>query len=287
MYPDILIAIRYLSNCSFRAGVGMGEPWLNKCIDLEITETSNFYNYLSQLFDNQIGSVRIHNFFDLNACSSAVSNILKAGFGFYEDVVPPIGRIGITQFEHTNDEDSKYNYFNKVTIADSNYSKIFENLHSPVDEVTKFLGSFYKTSVAVEDTDKKYFTGLLRIVSEALLHCDWAPRDAPGWSIADINAQISWNIYLQTAEMGGESEVFNRQWQNGDDSFMIQDSYGYDRDIVQGCESVVLKPETGDLIFINSRNFHTVRNCEQAESMRVTCSSFAGRKSNNVLKFWS
>lgn len=79
---------------------------------------------LEALFDNHIPAIKVENFCTQEEAKQSVQEIRKKGFNFYEDVIPPIGRIGITQFEHTNKD--KQDYFKQVRRASQMRDGIFE-----------------------------------------------------------------------------------------------------------------------------------------------------------------
>lgn len=80
--------------------------------------------------------------------ASLVNVINTNGFAFYEDVFPPIGRIGITQYEHSNKD--KEEYFKQVMRANKVRDAIFEQAgHNPFEQVKKTFSHALGTSVDV------------------------------------------------------------------------------------------------------------------------------------------
>jgi hypothetical protein len=130
----------------------------------------------------------------------------------------------------------------------------------------------------------EYFAGLVRDVNVALLHLDFAPLDGPTWSVGNISSQLTWNIYLQSVDGGGDCQVYDRQWKLEDEQAKVPGSYRYDSQVVAGSQSVCLRPAVGDLTFFNSRNFHEVH---PSAGRRVTLSSFAGLIAPDRLVLWS
>lgn len=113
---------------------------------------------------------------------------------------------------------------------------------------------------------------------------DYAPQDAKDWSIEGVTEQISWNLYLQSPRWGGEALVYDRAWQAGDERFRSAESYHYSHDVV-GDSIVKINPFIeGDLVFFNSRNYHSVT---KSIGQRLTMSSFVGRKNDGRLVLWS
>ena len=141
-----------------------------------------------------------------------------------------------------------------------------------------------QTSYAKEN-EKNYFVGLMRqINSTALIHADYAPFDAPGWSIGEINAQLAWNLCVVEPESGGDCIVHNKKWEREDEALKQQNSYGYSREVVDNTEKFLIKVKVGDAYLFNSRNFHEVT---KSSGTRTTVSSFIGRTKTENLIMWS
>jgi hypothetical protein len=70
---------------------------------------------LIKLFENKLPALRISNFLTPEECERVASAVNSVEFDYYENVVPKIGRLGITQYEHFG-KDKKL-YFDKVKEA--------------------------------------------------------------------------------------------------------------------------------------------------------------------------
>ena len=122
-------------------------------------------------------------------------------------------------------------------------------------------------------------------------------QDCQGWEIGHIAAQITWNILL-AAVAGGETIIYDRQWQGVADDVLFRKplpSYAYSPTGLQGKLFKVMPPVEGDVTFFNSRNFHEVKPCDRTmdgpkEVMRLTMSSFVGLlegRAGKELILWS
>lgn len=238
---------------------------------------------LNALLNNEIPNIRIKNFASHDECEMLARNARSHGFDYYENVVPKIGRIGITQFEH---KANKHAYFNKAENANKTLDKLCEGTVHPIKRLAARISSETKHSLTRgRDGSGEYFAGLIRQINQALLHIDFGPFDGPEWEIGKIDAQLAWNLYLTPVKNGGECLVYNRPWLEMDDVHKVKNSYAYDHNVVEGSEVMALKPIVGDLVLHNSRNYHEVR---QGEGERLTISSFIGRyPSTNKLFAWS
>ncbi len=244
---------------------------------------------LEALFDNRIGAVRIPEFLDAPTARAAVDGIKRQGLEFYKDVDPPIGRIGITQFEHRRDAASRERYFALATASNDRRRQMFARSGDLVEMVLDAVSAVWPgdAGFAREPDGAMYFAGLVRVIGEGLLHCDWAPHDAPApaWAIGTVDAQITWNIYCQMPGQGGATVVYNHPWTAATEAFQIPDSYGYQPVAVDGCAQVRIEPAERDLVFFNSRNLHRIERGTGAQ--RISASSFIGRGTDSRLVFWS
>lgn len=244
---------------------------------------------LELLLRNEIPAIRIPNFYGPSECENFSKAAQDHGFDYYKDVYPKIGRIGITQFEHTNDEPKVY--FSKVAKANQVRDQIFKNANiSPLERIIDLLRSEtgLPTDIAKDNEFGVYFSGLIRHIKEAFLHFDYAKFDAPSYSINNVVNQLAFNIYFQTSEHGGECVVYNQQWQPGlFEKYLLpghSGSYGYSNGATKGAECFFIKPKTGDLWFFNTRNFHRIL---YGSGTRLSFSSFIGLTDKYDLVLWS
>ncbi|KUL90576.1 hypothetical protein ZTR_00187 [Talaromyces verruculosus] len=178
--------------------------------------------------------------------------------GSYNDnVFPPIGSVGITQFDHQNVDQAKelQNRFRNEANIDV--------VARVKDTLERVIGLPVRIA---REGEREYFAGLLRLINRsALLHADFGPYDGPEWEIGEVTAQITWNILLKQVD-GGDSVVYDRLWRGAKDDakFKIPQSYGYSPNVVEG-------------------NFHEVKPLSNtATESRYTMSSFVGLLPN----FW-
>lgn len=241
------------------------------------------------LLYNKIPAIRIPNFYGQSECENFSKTTLEQGFDYYKDVHPKIGRIGITQFEHSNDEPRVY--FSKVAKASQVRDTIFKNSNiNPLEHMINLLRyeTGLRAGIANDAKFGVYFSGLIRHIKEASLHFDFAQYDAPDYSINNVVNQLAFNIYFQSSEHGGECVVYNQQWQPGlfenDRLSGHSGSYGYSSEVTKGAECFFIKPKTGDLWLFNSRNFHKIL---YGSGTRLSFSSFIGLTDKNELVLWS
>lgn len=246
--------------------------------------------HLDLLLDNtQILAIRIPHFLSSAVCTEVVASINQHGFDFYQNVTPRVGRIGIAQNEFKRDAASKLAYFAEAPHAHAVRKTIFERgYHDVLPDVMQLVGNAWgnPTRLATEPTGASYFAGMVRMIPSMQLHFDWAQHDARDWAISEIAAQLTWNIYLEVGS-GGDTIVYQREWQRDDNSYKIPGSYAYAPAVVAGRPSVAVKPQVGDLVLFNSRNYHKVLTTDD-QSERISFTSFIGLMSTEQeLVFWS
>jgi hypothetical protein len=241
---------------------------------------------LMALLRNEIPLIRVAGFLPRDLCARLADDADRGGFSAYEGVYPTIGRIGITQFEH-RDRDKRL-YFMRATQAIAHREAICASSVDPLAACLRAvdLNWPFGASIAREpELQMPYFAGLIRRIDRsALLHADFAPHDAPAWSIGAILAQLSWNVFLRTPDSGGTCIVHDRQWEVCDERHKGVESYGYDSSLVRFAGRCEIEPTVGDLVLFNSRNFHEVR---PATGDRITASSFIGLLPSGELVLWS
>jgi hypothetical protein len=240
---------------------------------------------LEALFANEIAAIRVPDFVPTDVCARSVAAIEEHGFSFYRNVDPPIGRIGVTQTEHRTARDD---YLEKARGANEARARLFSTTPDPLVLVIEALSRAWRggAEVAREHDGRSYFAGIVRIIGEALIHCDWAPHDSDGWVIGAASAQLSWNIYYAVSEAGGETTVFERPWSSEVEAYKNIGNYGYSPAAVDGCGFQRIAPVEGDLIIFNSQNMHCVDR-SFGERERITASSFIGRMPSDRLVLWS
>jgi len=151
---------------------------------------------LTDLFEDRIAAIRIPDFVPRAARTAAIR---RRGFDYYENVHPAIGRVGITQFEHRADSAARRRYFDQVAGMTAERQKVFAAAGDQVERVLAELRASGqpRSSSPSNLTAQPYFAELIRLIDEALSHCDWAARDAPGWAIDAVRAPAELERLLQ------------------------------------------------------------------------------------------
>lgn len=241
---------------------------------------------LEALFANEIGGVRLQGFVSPQACSAVSEAVISNGFDYYETLDPPLGRIGIAQYDF---RDKKAEYFRQAAIAHETRKRIFADAGDPIPQVIDALTPAWrgKVGLAAEDAYGDYFAGIVRItVGGIKVHCDWAQHDAVGWHVGTVESQLVWNLYYSLTEVGGETTVYQRP-STPDIEDYAEGAFGFYRpDAVENSPSYEVSPVRGEVILFNSRNAHSVKPAT-GEGVRISASSFVGRMPDGSLVLWS
>jgi hypothetical protein len=240
---------------------------------------------VTALLSNSIAAIRVPRLLEEEACRASASSLLAHGFDYYENCEPPMGRIGITQYEHYLD---KSGYLQKAPAATAVRRRCLMDLPDPLSIVIDQLSAIWRAPVGVaNESGMDYFAGLFRAVSGAQLHADWGPRDGPDWVIGKVTAQLAWNLYYRAPALGGDLILYNRPWSPEVEQTARQRFNDYDPAVVAGRRVHHLHPETGDLIIFNARNVHGVTEASGSVEDRLSVSSFVGRLPDDSLVLWS
>lgn len=256
------------------------DPWTS-AEGLPITRPN-----LEALLENRIPCIRIADFATRSECAALSNAAREARFAYDAEVDPPIGRIGVALFSY-RDQPKKV-YFQVASEQRRIQRQILSRSFDPLSRLIKMLGKVSGTRVS-NASDSEYgsfFFGLIRLIQlKAGLHADFVQLDAPHSALADVEAQLAWNLYLTEPESGGNCIVYNQLWQPEHERHKEDDSrLYYRRDLVGHCSKFAINPRLGDLVIFNCRNLHEIEACS---GERMTITSFIGRKPDGELVLWS
>jgi hypothetical protein len=240
---------------------------------------------LRKLLNNKIPYIRIQNFASPQECKALITEVECQEFGLYDNVMPPIERIGCTVFESYRNKSEGYFQLGKREAQKRD--RIFSSSFNPLDRLISMLAgvSGRDVGIARNQFGEYYYAGLLRKIEQGTeLHIDFAPAEQDDWEICDVVNQLAWNLYLQVGASGsGQILIHDRAWEPEDEAYK-HGSYGYHMDLVKDCDLVTLNPQKGEVILFNTRNYHLVT---PSKGTRVTVASAIGELPDSQLVFWS
>ncbi len=243
---------------------------------------------LRALFDNEIPVVRVKGFVSLADCQSFLRGMEGANVQRF-NVPPHPGYIGTAQFLFRWGH-QKADYFAAARQAYDDRDYVFRRSWDPIARVNDALAAATgrPVKVAEEPGFGPYYAGIIRLASGGIKrHTDFAPFNAPDYTIASIDAQLGWNLFFETPEGGGSTTIYNRPWkaevvpgQEPPQSYDLPDSQ------VAGAETWTYHVAAGDLIFFNTRNPHEVSPGTGA-GQRLHIGAFVGRRPDSSMVVWS
>lgn len=246
---------------------------------------------LFNLFEDKIPYIRLPRAVSPERCEKLAEACQSVGFEYYDDIHPPVGRIGVTQYEYRHR--TKQEYFEAARSVERKHRQISEAAdHDPLGD---FVEDVRRLGLSVRlakesKLDLDYGSRLVRQIPMAKLHMDFAALCAQGWDIGNVQQQVTLNLYLREPRVGGECMVFNKAWKLEDDETLDEvqplSSYGYPAKLVEGVRSECIRPEQGDIVLFNTRNFHEVVP-SSGPVTRLSLTTFFGRLKSDEIVFWS
>lgn len=246
-------------------------------------------NEFRSLMSGRVACIVIENFYPSDLCDAISQNVGRLGLtdSFSGDNVEArySGRAAI---EMTTEKEG---YLSGVAEANRKRLELLGGQEDPLPKVLGLLNKIWPAGASVaSENGRPYFAGVIRIFRKAVPHNDYAPRDMQGWTIASIKQQLSWNLYLQAPEEGGEFEIWNRRWVSGDEESYKHDpsvKKGYDDAVVKGYSSSVVEPSQGRFVIFDATNYHTIHDVK-GQKQRLAMSSFIGvADESSPLVLWS
>jgi hypothetical protein len=242
---------------------------------------------LDMLFAGEIAALCIPNFLTAEECVRLTKKSRECEFEDYLHVAPRIEKVGITVFEF--DKIGKEHYFAAVESANRSISRITKDVCCPLQRAIDWLSTLSpnrRVNVAYEPAFGSYFAGLFRRIEEGtLIHVDFAPLEQPGWAVSHVCNQLAVNVYLDVPKFDpGLVLIWKKQSQPEHGRFKILDSYGYDPEVIRDVPFATIRPQTGMMMAINTRNFHQV---SPAAGGRLTVSVAVGQLPDKNVVLWS
>lgn len=240
------------------------------------------HDSLQALIDNRIPAVRIDSF----ATQAEAAQLLRAllDHACRTCSIREVTRLGISQYEQ-GVRDSKQAYFSQAHALEEAFSRIFAQSFAPVQRlISRLVEAGFDADIMYEPGFGHYFAGNGKLRNGfSPVHVDFAAQDSQGWAIADAGAQLAWNLYLRVPREGGELLLWDKLWDPADDIHQAADNYFYTDAVVQGARMLSVGVRPGEVIIINSRNYHAVAQAHD----RLAFGSFISVFDGGRLRLWS
>lgn len=253
---------------------------------------------LKAFFSNKICAIRVPNYADTQLCDRLTNWFLNNKIEEYEHEVRDdkgvrylkygVGRVGVaynTTYNKAANSPEIQKYYNEALPGIRSLRDAMAPNLSPIDKLRLELDELWPNNASVAAFEgKKMFVGIGRIMipetshlAEAQPHFDSVPE-----KLSMLSGQFSANIYLTLPPSGGELEI----WDIPPLPISEIDNADINKDWRSNLpQSLLIKPEKGELILINTRRAHAVRKFDKGERATVQC--FIGLKADNSLVFWN
>lgn len=244
---------------------------------------------LDLLVANKIPAIIVKNFVAKDQCELVAGRLKSMAFGEYGHMADiPCHHIGVCHNQWAND--AKSVYFEKAEAAKQVSNDVFAGImDNPVARLMEILRDVSGQPVGLfeEDGHGPYFAGAFRSFrGHGRLHVDHAPTHiTTDWSVKNILAQLSWNIYYSVLNSGGETKIYDTILTNENNALKVPNDYYFPYEVLESDRHLTVVPEVGDLLLFNTRNFHEVMGNE--DGRRLSQTSFIGVKRDGSLHLWS
>ncbi|MEV7069034.1 hypothetical protein AB0N97_40655 [Streptomyces collinus] len=242
---------------------------------------------LVEIFSERVTMVQVGQAFAEKKCRLAVDEITEAGTGEYDRrlVFPPIAKLGpaVNEFDATTALPA--HYWTEAARAERFWQTTCwgEELRSLA---LTAVGQAWGTPVVrMTNSGRRLYAGMVREINHGThVHFDDAVHECPELSApVDLIGQIAMNVFLAVPDEGGETHVWRRRWQSGDET--RRRGYGYEDALVAGQESATVRPHVGDVLLLGSRWFHKV--APSSGGRRITLSFCLGMTAAGRIVTWS
>lgn len=245
---------------------------------------------LDDLIANRVAAVEIKDFATPEECRQFAEVMSKTVLEYYK-VGRPAGYVGTT-FVHYMKR-PKQDYFDDVDAAYAAVKAVTDQAFDPLERFKAIVRekTEYSAEVAFEPEHGSYFAGIIRNLSGgANIHIDFAPQFARGKNIVgDVSTQLAWNIYIDQPLVGGETSIWNKQWDWTGDPVEDAKYPEFTREGLEGVERLTFKGTPGSVVIFNSRNPHQVHEIPEGDDSnnRIGMGSFMGPLGERNLVMWS
>lgn len=242
--------------------------------------------HLLDLFAGVLGSIRIRGFSTADEGAAIVEALADCPMGSYnvQTVVPFIAKLGPAAYDFYGEHGLTDDYWGNSEESSRHRSKLMSGI-DPLDyAVAKLSRAWGAPLRRATSGGREMFAGMIRETNGGMrLHWDEIAREFPGALDDMAVCQIAFNWYVSMPEQGGESVVYRHKWRPADEAH--REGYGYQESVYADEPCVSTRPEAGDAVLFDPRNYHTVR--PSVAGRRISMSFFLGITGDGSLIYWS
>lgn len=259
-----------------------------------LTETQLVANKLNDetltaLLDEELLAIHIPKYICQSACETFVERFTAADFSYYEHENNTVGHLGLSAYDIDSDAEKLDFYYANVDVAENQRQEIFRAYHDPLERFKREIAVLYPPGIYRENFHgKPMFAGMLRRIVAG--SCVMVHQDNIAWiSNTDkaqaIQSQFAFNVYLQANARGGELLLWHDKYSESEFNQLSNNTYCFPFHSYRKPD-VVIKPQTGDLVFFNAHYCHAVNHVQDED--RIALSAFFGcYGKDKPLTYWS
>lgn len=244
-------------------------------------------DHLLRLATGVLGMVRVRGFAAPAMCARIMGALANAPMGSYDETViyPPVAKLGPAAYDSYGANELDGNYWQLAGDA----AKIRGTLLDGGDPLAYAIGALRDAwggpMEPARSNGRPLFAGMVRETAIGLkMHFDDIEHELPDALELRPVSQLALNWYISMPDGGGDTVVYRRRWTPSDEAH--RDGYGWDESVVDGIPSASARPEVGDVIIFDPRNYHLVRP-NVGDGRRVSFSFFLGVTGRGELIYWS
>ncbi len=237
---------------------------------------------LQLLLDNRIPAIRMADF----ATSAELQRLKRALIenDRRSSSVKQVTRFGISQYEE-GVKRGRETYFRLAAAAIEEQRQVFAHSFDPVRRfIDQLRTAVPDVGIMREPEFGDYYAGNGKLrTGYSPIHVDFAPQDSGGWEVGKADVQLAWNLYIDVPKTGGELLLWEKSWRPEDDRYQVSGNYYFDEAVVRECRRLEIKPRVGEILLINSRNFHAIAESDH----RFAFGSFISCFADGSMRLWS
>jgi hypothetical protein len=263
--------------------VESGDPFFRP-----VTASSFRREHIADLAAGRCAAILVSDFLPRPVLDETLAALTSVEFDTYgsERVQPVVMRFGVGVSDHRVDGvvmDSYWDALDGHRAAWKGLGLQFD----PFELCRDGLGRDWPGGVAVGTRGQREMgAGVAREPNGGfIVHFDDALREFAGNLLDDnLVSQFAFNLYLSVPEVGGETVIWRHRWDPADEKFRPPHSYGYLPDVVGDAESFKIKPQFGQALLFNPRNYHAVK--PSMDSRRIALGFSVGLSDTGQLLTW-
>ena len=262
-----------------------------KSLELHRTHNTLVADDLIALFRGQVLAIRVAEFCPTDASTLMNERLVDHPQLAYYPHAPSIGRVMDAFYEGHSDPEKRRRYYNRALQSSIEFRQISWPYLNPLDHLRLILADLWPAGAVRENIHGMPMAfGLAQLFKQgarAWPHQDFLRMDEPENPQAKtLITQVSALVYTKPADLGGMLELWSEHY--GHEEFQVRrksGTYGLDYEKLPE-PSVVIAPEVGELVLMDSTKVHAVTTVDAG--LRIAVSCFIGfRGIGEPLTYWS